>query len=177
MMTIAEIFEALNTNDALIDARLSAEWINGSDILIKDTDSIDRLVIRTKDNYFEVFSPVDLDQDLTYGVKSFTDLIELLTAFDVPAKIHRRYATVGSYDIVFGSADERLFWFLSRNTHMIKSEIKRQIADGVGVYQDNPFGYNEFREDCLAGLCDEDDVLAMWEALDAVGDYRFSWVV
>lgn len=177
MMTINALFEALNTSDALIDAYLSAEWINGSDILIKHTDSIDCLVIRMKDGYLEVFSPVDLDQDFIYGVKSFTDLIELLTAFNVPAKIHRRYAPVGSYDVIFGSADERVFWYLSKNTHMLKSEIKRQIADGVGVYQDNQVGYNEFRENCLAGLCDEDDVLDMWEALDIVGDYRFDWVL
>lgn len=72
--------------------------------------------------------------------------------------------------------DERVFSYLSRNTHMTEREIKRQIADGVGVYQDNQVGYNEFRENCLAGLCDEDDVLDMWESLDVVGDYRFDWV-
>lgn len=75
------------------------------------------------------------------------------------------------------TADDRLFWYLSKHTHMLKNEIKRQIIDGVSVYQNNPFGLDEFKTDWIASLCDEEEAAEAWKRLDVVGNYRFDWAL
>ena len=51
---------------------------------------------------------------------------------------------------------------LKSNTNMSDFDIARHIEDGVMVYS----SYDEYRDECIASLCDEDEIAEMWESLE-----------
>lgn len=53
---------------------------------------------------------------------------------------------------------------LKCNTNMSKYDIERHVKDGVLIYEN----FDEFREECLAGLMDEEDIQRAWDTLDTM---------
>lgn len=64
---------------------------------------------------------------------------------------------------------------LKENTNMSEKDIDRHIADGIMVYSNDEKGYDDFKEDKIAGLCDEDEIAGDWDSLDIVGEYRMDF--
>lgn len=80
--------------------------------------------------------------------------------------------------------EKELFRFLQKNTLLTDSEIERDLKAGATYYPDNEEGYKEFHDNCVAGLCDEEDIQDMWNRclevikdLDTKESYRFDWVL
>lgn len=71
--------------------------------------------------------------------------------------------------------DQKIFNILKTYTNMTDSDIRRHISQGVSVYENTPDGYEDYKVECISGLCDEDDIPEMWEALEVVGDFRIDY--
>ena len=71
--------------------------------------------------------------------------------------------------------DEKLYELLKKETNMTENDIKKHIDDGISVYENNNVGYEDFKEEALANLNDEEDIPEMWEKMDIIGDYRMDF--
>ena len=168
-----ELYELLED-----DYCMTPELINNRIYVTADPVSVlERAVIDCENGTYSVRIPLDLDFDVEYSGLTADDVVELLTDVCAADKLHHSIVSIPLLDVCFNSADDRLFWYLSKHTHMLKNEIKRQIIDGVSVYQNNPFGLDEFKTDWIASLCDEEEAAEAWKRLDVVGNYRFDWAL
>ena len=167
-MKINELHELLED-----DYCMCPELIDNRIYITDDLASVlERAVIDCESDAYSVRIPLDLDSDVEYSGLTADDVVELLTDVCAADRLHHSIVSIPLLDVCFDSPDARLFWYLSKETHMLKSEIRRQIKEGVALYQDNPFGYKEF-----ASLCDEEEASEAWEKLDVVGNYRFDWTL
>ena len=73
--------------------------------------------------------------------------------------------------------NEEIRAFLKRNTNMSDHNIDRRLADGVSVHQNSATGYEEYKQECIGGLCDEEEISGMWDKLEIIGEYKFDWVL
>ena len=73
--------------------------------------------------------------------------------------------------------NEEIRAFLKRNTNMSDHDINKHLADGVSAYQNSTAGYEEYKQACLGGLYDEDEISGMWDKLETIGEYKFDWVL
>lgn len=65
--------------------------------------------------------------------------------------------------------------YLKEFTNMTDHDIERHINDGIISYSNDEVGFEEFKENCLAGMMDEDDINDMWEDLEVIGSYRMDF--
>ena len=73
--------------------------------------------------------------------------------------------------------DKKIFDILKAYTNMTDSDIRRHISQGVSVYENTQDGYEDYKSECIAGLCDEEDILGMWNALEVVGGFRIDYCI
>jgi hypothetical protein len=60
---------------------------------------------------------------------------------------------------------------------MTKHDIEKHIKDGISVYENSEVGYEEFKEEMLGNLNDEEEIPEMWEEMEVIGDYRMDFVL
>lgn len=65
--------------------------------------------------------------------------------------------------------------YLKEFTNMTEHDIERHVNDGIISYSNSEAGFEEFKENCLAGMMDEDDINDMWEDLEVIGSYRMDF--
>lgn len=55
-------------------------------------------------------------------------------------------------------SNQKIFDILKTYTNMTDRDIRRHISQGVSVYENTPDGYENYKSECIAGLCDADDI-------------------
>lgn len=73
--------------------------------------------------------------------------------------------------------NEKLFELLKKETNMTDHDIHKHIEDGILVYENTESGFEDFKNDALAGMNDEEDIPDMWDKLDIIGDYRMDFAL
>lgn len=73
--------------------------------------------------------------------------------------------------------NEKLFELLKKETNMTDHDIQNHIEDGILVYENTESGFENFKNDALAGMNDEEDIPDMWDKLDIIGDYRMDFAL
>ena len=73
--------------------------------------------------------------------------------------------------------NEKLFELLKKKTNMTEHDIKKHIKDGISVYENSEEGYEEFKEEMLGNLNDEEEIPEMWEDMEVIGGYRMDFVL
>lgn len=73
--------------------------------------------------------------------------------------------------------NEKLFELLKKETNMTEQDIKKHIEEGISVYENTKEGYEDFKEEAIGNLNDEEDVPEMWKAMEVIGCYRMDFVL
>lgn len=63
---------------------------------------------------------------------------------------------------------EEIRKILATGTNMTERDIERHIKDGVSVYDNTEAGYKDYERECIAGLCDLEEIPEMWKSLETV---------
>lgn len=66
---------------------------------------------------------------------------------------------------------------LKKNTNMTDHDIRRHIKDGIFYYKNNSEGKQEFINECLSALMDEEEAEKAWEELEVIGDFKVDFAL